>query len=103
MATSSSRLLTLLSLLGARPSWPGQELAERLGVSTRPLRRDTKGWESSATPSARSRAQTAATDSATTARRPRCCSTTSRPSPSPSPSRPLPAACLASTTRSPGL
>jgi predicted DNA-binding transcriptional regulator YafY len=40
MATTSSRLLTLLSLLGARADWPGQDLADRLGVSTRTLRRD---------------------------------------------------------------
>lgn len=40
MATTSSRLLTLLSLLGARPRWSGQDLADRLGVSTRTLRRD---------------------------------------------------------------
>lgn len=40
MATTSSRLLRLLSLLGARPSWPAMELATRLHVSTRTLRRD---------------------------------------------------------------
>lgn len=40
MASTSARLLTLLALLGARPIWPGRELAERLGVSTRSLRRD---------------------------------------------------------------
>jgi len=42
MATTSSRLLRLLSLLGARRSWSGQKLAERLGVSTRTLRRDVE-------------------------------------------------------------
>ncbi len=40
MATTSSRVLTLLSLLGVRPTWSGQDLADRLGVSTRTLRRD---------------------------------------------------------------
>lgn len=40
MATTSARLLRLLSLLGARATWPGQELADRLGVSSRTLRRD---------------------------------------------------------------
>jgi predicted DNA-binding transcriptional regulator YafY len=40
MATASSRLLRLLSLLGARPNWSGQDLADRLGISTRTLRRD---------------------------------------------------------------
>lgn len=38
--STSSRLLRLLSLLQARPTWPGPELAERLGVTTRTLRRD---------------------------------------------------------------
>lgn len=40
MATTSARLLSLLSMLGARPSWSGPELADRLGVSGRTLRRD---------------------------------------------------------------
>src|SRR3954462_1672233 len=39
-ATTSSRLLTLLSLLQGRRDWPGGELAERLEVSGRPVRRD---------------------------------------------------------------
>jgi predicted DNA-binding transcriptional regulator YafY len=38
--TTSSRLLTLLSLLQARRDWPGTELADRLGVSGRTIRRD---------------------------------------------------------------
>lgn len=37
---SSTRLLRLLSLLHARPEWPGLELADRLDVTTRTLRRD---------------------------------------------------------------
>jgi predicted DNA-binding transcriptional regulator YafY len=36
----ATRLLRLLSLLQGRPSWNGPELAERLGVTTRTLRRD---------------------------------------------------------------
>lgn len=40
MLTSSSRLLRLLSLLQARRHWPGAELAERLQVHPRTLRRD---------------------------------------------------------------
>jgi predicted DNA-binding transcriptional regulator YafY len=40
MANTSSRALRLLSLLQARQYWPGAELAERLGVSDRTLRRD---------------------------------------------------------------
>lgn len=37
---SSARLLRLLSLLHARPEWPGEELAGRLEITTRTLRRD---------------------------------------------------------------
>ncbi|MBN6040206.1 YafY family protein [Amycolatopsis sp. 195334CR] len=38
--TTSSRLLSLLSMLQARRDWPGLVLAERLGVSERTVRRD---------------------------------------------------------------
>jgi len=38
--TTASRLLTLLSLLQGRRDWPGGELAERLEVSPRTIRRD---------------------------------------------------------------
>src|SRR3954452_15019346 len=38
--TTSSRLLELLSLLQGRRDWPGNELAERLAVSGRTIRRD---------------------------------------------------------------
>lgn len=38
--STSSRLLTLLSLLQARRDWPGGELASRLEVSGRTIRRD---------------------------------------------------------------
>jgi len=37
---TSARMLALLSLLQARPDWPGPELAERLGVSDRTIRND---------------------------------------------------------------
>lgn len=37
---TSTRLLRALSLLSARPSWTGPELAERLDVTIRTLRRD---------------------------------------------------------------
>jgi predicted DNA-binding transcriptional regulator YafY len=40
MIETSSRLLELLSLLQARREWPGSELAERLEVSARTIRRD---------------------------------------------------------------
>lgn len=42
MAATSSRTLRLLSLLQARRHWPGDELARRLGVSVRTLRRDVE-------------------------------------------------------------
>ncbi len=40
MSETSSRLLELLSLLQGRRDWPGAELAERLEVSRRTIRRD---------------------------------------------------------------
>jgi predicted DNA-binding transcriptional regulator YafY len=40
MAATSSRTLRLLSLLQSRRHWAGEELARRLGVSVRTLRRD---------------------------------------------------------------
>ncbi|WFE26350.1 transcriptional regulator [Solwaraspora sp. WMMD791] len=40
MPKTSERLLMLLSLLQARPEWPGALLAERLAVSPRTVRRD---------------------------------------------------------------
>jgi predicted DNA-binding transcriptional regulator YafY len=42
MRETSSRLLDLLSLLQARRDWPGPELAERLEVSRRTVRRDVE-------------------------------------------------------------
>jgi biotin operon repressor BirA-like protein len=40
--TTSSRLLELLALLQARRDWRGDELADRLGVSRRTVRRDVE-------------------------------------------------------------
>jgi predicted DNA-binding transcriptional regulator YafY len=40
MSDTPARLLTLLSLLQTPREWPGSELAERLGVSPRTIRRD---------------------------------------------------------------
>lgn len=42
MAATSARLLKLLSLLGARRSWSGPDLADTLHISTRTLRRDVE-------------------------------------------------------------
>ncbi|MCU1404134.1 MAG: transcriptional regulator [Glaciihabitans sp.] len=40
MSEQTSRILTLLNLLQTHRHWPGSELAVRLGVTTRTLRRD---------------------------------------------------------------
>jgi predicted DNA-binding transcriptional regulator YafY len=42
MAETSARLLRLLSLLQARRDWSGPELANRLGVTTRTIRKDVE-------------------------------------------------------------
>ena len=42
MLETSGRLLRLLGLLQLRPEWPGAELADRLGVTVRTLRRDVQ-------------------------------------------------------------
>lgn len=42
MSQTTERVLTLLSLLQQRPVWTGPELAERLGVTTRCIRRDVE-------------------------------------------------------------
>jgi predicted DNA-binding transcriptional regulator YafY len=54
---TSARLLQLLSLLQARPSWTGPELAERLEVTARTVRKDVErlrrlGYPVDATPGA---------------------------------------------------
>src|SRR5580658_9483394 len=40
MIQTSARLLALLSLLQVRREWTGEELADRLGVGARTIRRD---------------------------------------------------------------
>ncbi|GAB3610240.1 YafY family protein [Humibacter ginsengiterrae] len=42
MAATASRVLELLSLLQTHRQWPGPELADRLGVTERTLRRDVE-------------------------------------------------------------
>jgi predicted DNA-binding transcriptional regulator YafY len=42
MLETSARLLRLLSLLQVRPDWAGAELARRLDVTPRTLRRDVQ-------------------------------------------------------------
>lgn len=41
-SATTQRVLRLLSLLQARPVWTGPELAGRLGVTTRSIRRDVE-------------------------------------------------------------
>lgn len=42
MSDTTARVLQLLGLLQSRPVWSGPELAERLGVTTRSVRRDVE-------------------------------------------------------------
>jgi predicted DNA-binding transcriptional regulator YafY len=42
MSQTTARVLRLLDLLQSRPVWSGTELAERLGVTTRSIRRDVE-------------------------------------------------------------
>ena len=42
MSDTTARVLRLLSLLQQRPLWTGPELADRLGVTTRSIRRDVE-------------------------------------------------------------
>lgn len=42
MSDTTARVLTLLGLLQSRPTWTGPELARRLGVTTRSVRRDVE-------------------------------------------------------------
>lgn len=42
MSDTTARVLTLLGLLQSRPTWTGPELAQRLGVTTRSVRRDVE-------------------------------------------------------------
>lgn len=42
MSDPTTRAITLLGLLESRPVWAGSELAGRLGVTTRTVRRDVE-------------------------------------------------------------
>ena len=53
MSDTTHRVLLLLSLLQQRPVWTGPELAERLGVTTRSIRRDVERLRGARLPCAR--------------------------------------------------
>ncbi|MFC7661132.1 HTH domain-containing protein [Pseudonocardia benzenivorans] len=61
MTSSASRVLALLELLQARPGITGPELAQRLDVDARTVRRHVRTLEELGGPSSRAGAGTAAT------------------------------------------
>ena len=63
MGDTTERVLHLLSLLQRRPVWTGPELAERLGVTTRSVRRDVERLRSPRLPGARDAGRRAAATS----------------------------------------
>lgn len=87
MADTSRRILRLLSLLSARVEWPGIELADRLGVSARTLRRDVETLRDLGYPVHAIKGPHGGTASVP-GKLPRWSSTTTRPSPSRWPCRP---------------
>ena len=101
MATTSSRLLSLLSLLGARPNWSGHDLCGRLGVSSRTLRRDVESLRELGYPVQAIKGPNGGYRLGAGSKLPRSCWTTSRPLPSLLPCRPRRPACPASTMLSP--
>ena len=80
MLETSARLLRLLSLLQTRPEWSGPELAERLGVSVRTVRRDVDKLRALDYPVEVDLGPTGGYRLGPAPRSPRCCSTTRRPS-----------------------
>ena len=82
MSDTTTRALSLLNLLQTHRHWPGSELADRLGVTERTVRRDVErlrdlGYRIESV----ARAPPAATGSRPAAPCRRCCSPTRRPSP----------------------
>ena len=90
MNDTPARLLRLLSLLQTPREWPGSELAERLQVSARTIRRDVDRLRDLGYPVPPRGARPAATGSSRATPCPRCCSTTRRPWPSRSACEPPP-------------
>lgn len=88
MQKTSSRLLSLLSLLQTHRDWSGRDLAERLGITARTVRRDIDRLRELGYLITTVKGPGAATGwLPDTSCRP-CCSTTTRRSPSRSPCRP---------------
>ncbi|GAB3839632.1 helix-turn-helix transcriptional regulator [Dactylosporangium cerinum] len=80
VANTSSRTLTLLSLLQTHRHWPGAQLADRLGVSERTLRRDVDRLRELGYPVQASRGTDGGYQLARGPCSRRCCSTTTKPS-----------------------
>ncbi|GAB3973280.1 hypothetical protein GCM10027615_36280 [Plantactinospora veratri] len=78
MLDTSARLLRLLAILQTRTEWTGPELAERLGVTVRTLRRDISRLRDLGYPVRATPGSPVATGSARGRRCRRCCSTTTR-------------------------
>lgn len=78
MTETASRMLELLSLLQARRDWPGNELAQRLGVSGRTIRRDMERLRQLGYPVQSLSGLPAVTASAPAPRCRRSCSTTKK-------------------------
>ncbi|WP_338058558.1 helix-turn-helix domain-containing protein [Streptomyces noursei] len=100
MASTSRRALRLLSLLGSHRQWPLRELATRLDVSERTVRRDIESLRQLDYPITTIHGPDGGYRLGAGHTLPRCCSTTIRPLRSRWPCRPRPARCSAwETTR----
>lgn len=88
--TTSSRLLALLSLLQTRRAWSGEDLAERLDITPRTVRRDIDRLRDLGYPITTFRGPPADTVSAQAHTCLLCCSTTAKPWLSRSPCNPSP-------------
>lgn len=82
MSDTTARVLRLLSLLQQRPVWTGPELAERLGVTTRSIRRDVERLRGLGYPVQATQDWAGATSSGGARACPHSCSTTTKRSPS---------------------
>ena len=80
MKETSARLLRLLSVLQTRREWSGADLAGRLGISTRTLRRDVDKLRELDYPIHAGMGPGGGYRLGAGAALPRCCSTTTKPS-----------------------